>query len=208
MRSQRQEEKGRKSPRKIPQHLKIICLLEVSWLQYHEDVNGTDCTLRWKWCSRSAATGTVGLGPANPRPLCTSSSSPVKGKTQECDLSGPPTWYSGPWDSWPFFHHCGSSMAVRGWTIALCARLFICLLCFMEGRLLIGGALLKALVSKEKWCGVMQCLGSCIPHPPACPSILLIRVHTGWHLEYWLLFWPLFIDILSLLKSFLEQIKG
>ena len=29
-------------PCKIPQHLKIICLLEISWLQYHEDVNGTD----------------------------------------------------------------------------------------------------------------------------------------------------------------------
>lgn len=99
-------------------------------------------------------------------------------------------------------------MAESGWTIALHARLSICLLCFREGLLLIGGALRKALISKEKRHSVMQCLSSCIPHPPACPSILLIRVNTGWDLEDRLLFWPLFIDILSLLKSFLEQIKG
>lgn len=154
-------------------------------------------TWRWKWCSTSAATCTAGLGPASPL-------TSLHLKFLACKRQDSGMWLvrSSHLLFWPV-----RLMAFLS-SLWEYARLFVCLLWFREGLLLIGGALRKALISKEKRRSVMQCLSSCIPHPPACPSILLIRVNTGWHLEDRLLFWPLFIDILSLLKSFLEQIKG
>lgn len=107
------ENRKEKRPWTFPQHLSRNHLPhEVSWLQYHEDVDGMTLNLGWKWCSRSTATA---LRPwaSKPWPLCTSSSLPVKARLGHVFNQVLPC-YSGLLSSWPFFHRCGSSMHSQG----------------------------------------------------------------------------------------------